>query len=110
PLFLRGEAELVPIRGIDYAMTGDVVHVPPGRRWPFDEVRKASSLAELARSTAALVAGEAELVVVLAGDVDRAGHARGGDSEAYDEAARRVDRALREALAGIDLARDTIVV
>jgi hypothetical protein len=110
PLFLRGDRVPLPIRGIEYAMTDDVVHPPPGMQWPFDDVRKASSLADLARSISALVSGDAELVLVLAGDVDRAGHAHGGASEAYAAAARRVDAALRDALAGVDLRRDAIVV
>lgn len=50
------------------------------------------------------------LVVMLAGDVDKAGHDEGAASDAYRIAARRVDQQLAKALEDIDLVRDAIVV
>jgi hypothetical protein len=50
------------------------------------------------------------LAVLLVGAVDAAGHAYGGDSPEYAAAAFEVDAALRDVLAGLDLAQDALIV
>ena len=103
-VFVRGEA------GQRRESDGsDVVHPAHGQTWPFDDVRRAGSADALARSTASIMAGGGELVLILAGDVDRAGHAHGVGAE-YAAAAANYDRVMRGALAGIDLSHDAIIV
>src|SRR6185295_7811001 len=58
----------------------------------------------------ALAAGNADLVVLLVGAVDAAGHARGGDSPEYRDAAAMADHAIARVLARIDLSRDAVIV
>ena len=61
--------------------------------------------------TAATIAtNDAALVVLLVGDVDRAGHADGAASDAYRAAARQADNMLAQVLAGVDLQRDAVIV
>jgi hypothetical protein len=50
------------------------------------------------------------LVVLLPAEVDDAGHAFGAESDEYQEAARKVDRALARALDSIDWSRDTVII
>jgi LPXTG-motif cell wall-anchored protein len=65
----------------------------------------------LERAIAHLVArDDAALVVVHPGQVDVAGHTFGGASLEYQLSAAGVDGMLAEALATVDLARDTIIV
>jgi hypothetical protein len=77
---------------------------------PFDDARYAPWPGGFAESSAALIAGNSDLVILLIGAVDAAGHAHGGDSPEYRAAAAIADRALARALAGIDLEHDTVIV
>ena len=77
---------------------------------PFDDARYAPWPGGFSEAGSALVAGDADLVVLLVGAVDAAGHARGGDSPAYREAAETADHALARVLSRIDLSQDTVVV
>jgi hypothetical protein len=77
---------------------------------PFSDARYAPWPGGFSEAGAALTAGNAELVVMLLGAVDVAGHAHGGKSEQYREAALVADHALSRALAGVDLERDAIVI
>ena len=77
---------------------------------PFDDGRYVPWPGGLADAGRALIAGGSDLVVLLIGVVDRAGHAHGADSDEYREAAAIADRAVARAVAGLDLARDTLVV
>jgi hypothetical protein len=77
---------------------------------PFSDARYAPWPGGFSEAGAALAAGDAELVVLLVGAVDAAGHAHGGDSPQYREAAQSADRALARALGHVDLTRDAIVV
>jgi hypothetical protein len=105
-LFLRSTASL---HGVDWAVHGTRIAPPPPIAWPFDDARQVESLDALGPVIAELVAGDAAFVPVLVLDVDRAGHAAGVGDE-YRAAAAAVDRMLRVALAGIDLARDTVII
>jgi hypothetical protein len=63
-----------------------------------------------ARASALVAEQDYELLVLLPGLVDEAGHGDGARSESYAEATRRVDRELAAALAHFDLGRDTVIV
>ncbi len=77
---------------------------------PFDDARYAPWPGGFSEAGAALAATDADLVVLLVGAVDAAGHAHGGDSAEYREAAETSDRALARALGHVDLAQDAIIV
>ncbi len=77
---------------------------------PFDDARYAPWAGGFSEAGAALAAGDAELVVLLVGVVDAAGHQHGGDSVEYRLAAETADRALARALRDVDLAQDAILV
>jgi hypothetical protein len=77
---------------------------------PFDDARYAPWPGGFSEAGAALVAGNAELVVMLVGAVDAAGHAHGAASEEYRIASEGADRALARVLGYVDLAQDTIIV
>lgn len=77
---------------------------------PFDDARYAPWAGGFSEAGAALAAGKAELVVLLVGVVDAAGHQHGGDSPEYRLAAETADRALARALNGVDLGQDAIIV
>jgi hypothetical protein len=77
---------------------------------PFDDARYAPWPGGFSEAGSALAAGNADLVILLVGAVDAAGHARGGDSPEYREAAATVDRALARVLAHVDLAQDAVIV
>jgi hypothetical protein len=77
---------------------------------PFDDARYAPWPGGFSEAGSALAAGEADLVILLVGAVDAAGHARGGDSPAYRDAAVVADRAIARVLAHVDLARDAVIV
>lgn len=74
----------------------DIVYAP----WP-DGWIKASRL-QLER--------DYPLLILLLGAVDEAGHSEGADSEEYRDAAMRLDRELRAALAEVDYRRSTVIV
>jgi hypothetical protein len=77
---------------------------------PFDDARYAPWPGGFSEAGSALVAGDADLVVLLVGAVDAAGHLRGGDSPEYRAAAATADRALARVLARTDLSQDAVIV
>jgi hypothetical protein len=77
---------------------------------PFDDARYAPWPGGFSEAGSALAAGDADLVILLVGAVDAAGHAHGGDSPAYREAAAVADHALARVLSRIDLSQDAVVV
>jgi hypothetical protein len=77
---------------------------------PFDDARYAPWPGGFSEAGSALAAGDADLVILLVGAVDAAGHARGGDSPAYRDAAVVADRAIARVLAHVDLAKDAVIV
>jgi len=77
---------------------------------PFDDARYAPWPGGFSEAGGALVAGSADLVILLVGAVDAAGHAKGGDSPAYRDAALIADHAVSRVLARIDLAQDAVIV
>jgi hypothetical protein len=105
-LFQRGTPSIDGVRLID---DGGRVAPPAPIGWPFDDARRAASLDALGPVIAELAASDAAFVAVLVLDVDRAGHAAGVGA-AYRAAAAAVDRTLRAALSGIDLAQDAVIV
>jgi hypothetical protein len=104
-LFLRG----TPSLGVRLIEDGERVAPPAPIGWPFDDARRAASLDALGPVIGELAASDAALVAVLVLDVDRAGHAAGVGA-GYRAAAAAVDRTLRAALSGVDLARDAVIV
>jgi len=77
---------------------------------PFDDARYAPWPGGFSEAGSALTAGGADLVILLVGAVDAAGHAHGGDSPQYREAAVAADRAVARVLAHVDLAQDAVIV
>lgn len=77
---------------------------------PFDDARYAPWPGGFSEVGAAVAQGDAELVVMLVGAVDAAGHAKGGASQDYRTAAELADHALSRALGRVDLTQDTILV
>lgn len=77
---------------------------------PFDDARYAPWPGGFSEVGAAVAQGDAELVVMLVGAVDAAGHAKGGASQDYRTAAELADHALSRALGRVDLTQDTIIV
>jgi hypothetical protein len=77
---------------------------------PFDDARYAPWPGGFSEAGEALAAGDADLVVLLLGAVDAAGHTHGGDSPEYRAAAQIADHALARALARIDLEHDAVII
>lgn len=77
---------------------------------PFDDARYAPWPGGFSEAGEALTAGTADLVVLLVGAVDAAGHKHGGSSPEYRAAAAIADHALARALAHIDLSQDAVIV
>jgi hypothetical protein len=77
---------------------------------PFDDARYAPWPGGFSEAGEALAAGNADLIVLLVGAVDAAGHKHGGDSPEYRAAAAIADHALARVLARIDLTQDTVIV
>lgn len=77
---------------------------------PFDDARYAPWPGGFREAGSALAAGAADLVILLVGAVDAAGHAHGGDSPEYREAAATADRAIARVLAQVDLSQDAVVI
>ncbi|HEY5949304.1 MAG TPA: alkaline phosphatase family protein, partial [Kofleriaceae bacterium] len=77
---------------------------------PFDDARYAPWPGGFSEAGDALTAGNDELVVMLLGAVDVAGHAHGGKSQQYRDAAVIADHALSRALARIDLEHDAVII
>jgi hypothetical protein len=76
----------------------------------FDDVRYAPWPGGFRDSAERLIAGTDELVVLLIGVVDAAGHAYGGDSPEYAEAVQRADSTLERVLKGVDLTQETVLI
>lgn len=65
----------------------------------------------IAKSTRlALRQKRSELLVLIPGAVDIAGHQHGGDSPEYRDAVTQVDALLHEILVDIDLSKDTLII
>jgi Type I phosphodiesterase / nucleotide pyrophosphatase len=79
-------------------------------RTAFHDARYAPWPGGFTEAGSAVVDADYELVVLLVGAVDVAGHASGAASEEYLEATRIADRALSRVLGKVDLQQDTIVV
>jgi hypothetical protein len=77
---------------------------------PFDDARYAPWPGGFSEAGDDLTTGPSELVVMLVGAVDVAGHAHGGNSPQYRDAALIADHALSRALARVDLERDAIII
>jgi hypothetical protein len=77
---------------------------------PFDDARYAPWPGGFSEAGAQVAQGDADLVVMLVGAVDAAGHAHGGASEDYRVAAELSDHALARALGRVDLTQDAILV
>jgi hypothetical protein len=77
---------------------------------PFDDSRYAPWPGGFSEAGAQVAQGDAELVVLLVGAVDAAGHAHGGASKEYRVAAELADHALARAIGRVDLSQDTIVI
>ncbi|MCW5806957.1 MAG: alkaline phosphatase family protein, partial [Deltaproteobacteria bacterium] len=105
-LFVRNAPS---VGGIQWIEDGTRVRPPPPITWPLDEVHRVPELAPLGPTIAALARTDAALISVLVLDIDRAGH-KSGVGEEYRAAARDADAMLRVAFAGLDLARDTVIV
>jgi Type I phosphodiesterase / nucleotide pyrophosphatase len=76
----------------------------------FEDARYSPWPGGFVSSARGVIADGDELVVMLVGVVDAAGHRWGGASDEYKDAAAAADRALRRALAGIDLSVDAVIV
>jgi Type I phosphodiesterase / nucleotide pyrophosphatase len=115
-LFLRSARpvepdELLDVDAMEAPMSRKAVHAPDADLVsPFDDARYAPWPGGFSEAGTALAAGDSELVVLLVGAVDAAGHAHGGDSAGYREAAEIVDRALARVLGRVDLSQDAIIV
>lgn len=109
PLLLRGkEPGAVDLDALgELPSDGDRVRPPPGFSWAWDEVRREPSVEDVGTVARTL---DADLVMIVAGDVDRAGHAKGAASEDYRQATLAIDRALEKALSSADLSKDAILV
>ncbi|HTJ45391.1 MAG TPA: alkaline phosphatase family protein [Kofleriaceae bacterium] len=76
----------------------------------FDDARYSPWPGGFVSAARGVIAANDDLVVMLIGVVDAAGHRYGGASDEYREAAASADRALRRALAGLDLEQDAVIV
>jgi len=79
-------------------------------RTSFDDARYTPWPGGIVEAGAALAGGDADLVIVLFEVVDAAGHAHGGKSPEYRDAALIADRTLQSILANVDLEQDAVVV
>jgi hypothetical protein len=107
------EFETEPIDG-DHAIDDDAesgVRAPDADLVsPFDDARYAPWPGGFTEASTELAAGDADLVVLLVGAVDAAGHAHGADSKQYRAAAQGADHALARALGRVDLTQDAIII
>ncbi len=77
---------------------------------PFDDARYAPWPGGFSEAGEALATGNADLVVLLVGAVDLAGHTYGADTAEYRNATFIADHALSRVLGRVDLERDAIIV
>ncbi len=108
PLFIT--TEVAELGSLEHPQTGDLITPAAGYAWPFDEVRKADSLAALEQSITTVLSKPSDLVIVLTGDVDRAGHSYGAASVQYREAAVASGAAIARLVPQLDLSKDTLIV
>jgi len=105
------EAATLDVDSIEAPAAQSGVHAPDADlASPFDDARYAPWPGGFSEAGSALAAGDADLVILLVGAVDAAGHAHGGDSPAYREAAVTADRAITRVLARVDLSQDAVIV
>jgi hypothetical protein len=117
-LFLRpsdrtrtAELEDLDIDAMEDPFSTEAVRAPDAPlESPFDDARYAPWPGGFPEAGAAVTRGDDDLVIMLVGAVDAAGHAHGGDSKEYREAAEIADRAVARALARIDLSQDAVVI
>jgi len=106
-----GEIESGDTEIVDDDETAPAVQAPDADLvTPFDDARYAPWPGGFVEAGSALTAGNADLVVLLVGATDAAGHKFGGASPQYRAAAATADHALARALAGIDLTQDAVIV
>lgn len=111
-LDLEAEAEAAPdLDSLEQPTAQSGIRAPDADlASPFDDARYAPWPGGFSEAGSALAAGRADLVILLVGAVDAAGHAHGGDSPAYRDAAATADHALARVLARVDLAQDAVIV
>lgn len=80
------------------------------QRGDFDDPRYAPWPGGFREAARSVVDSGDELVVILIGVVDAAGHDYGGAEPEYRAAAFEADAALRASLTGLDLTRDAVIV
>lgn len=109
---LNMDADLaIDVDSLEEPIARSGVHAPDADlASPFDDARFAPWPGGFSEAGSALAAGDADLVVLLVGAVDVAGHARGGDSPAYRLAAATADHAIARVLAHIDLSQDAVII
>ncbi len=76
----------------------------------FDDARYSPWPGGFVSSARGVIGAGDDLAVLLVGVLDAAGHRWGGASDEYRDAAVSADRALRRALAGIDLSLDAVII
>lgn len=105
-------AHLLTATATDYAVLPELFLRAEGGtlRSVFDDARYTPWPGGFAQAATALVAGNADLVVLLLSPVDIAGHEHGADDPDYRHAAERADRVLGRVLGSVDLAQDAIIV
>ena len=103
--------DAIDIDALDHPEVGAGVHAPDANlASPFDDARYAPWPGGFTEAGTQVTAGSADLVILLVGAVDAAGHAHGGDSPEYRQAAEIADHALARTLAHVDLEQDAVIV
>jgi hypothetical protein len=116
-LFLRKrgpveeDEEPIDIDAMERPLSEAAIHAPDADFVsPFDDARYAPWPGGFSEAGAQVAQGDAELVVLLVGAVDSAGHSHGGASPDYRVAAELADHALGRALGRVDLTQDAVVI
>jgi hypothetical protein len=105
------DEEELDIDAMEHPLSEAAVRAPDANfASPFDDARYAPWPGGFSEAGAAVAQGDAELVVMLVGAVDAAGHSHGGASDDYRVAAELSDHALARALGHVDLSQDAIVI
>ena len=106
-----GQPIPLDIDAMDHPLSEAAIHAPDANYVsPFDDARYAPWPGGFTEVGTAVAQGDDELVVMLVGSVDAAGHAHGGASTEYRIAAELADHALGRALARVDLNQDAIII